>query len=86
MKIENRVLLTLCRLCNIQYEAERSECPECGLKNISFVSSSFVKFEIEIERALYTAIQRWSKDLKINAFIVEAIEEKISRLNTPPRK
>jgi len=41
---------------------------------------AFMKFEIEMETSLFRAIQRESKGSTVEAFIIEAIEDHISRL------
>ena len=83
MKKQSSMNMKHCEVCNDQYEAGRSRCPGCGTLNKLFESASFVRVEIEMERALYNAIEEFRRTNVYNGtaeqFIIEAVEQRISR-------
>lgn len=71
-----------CPICDLLYESGRSECPKCGAANLLFESPTYVKFEVEMERALYRAMQRWRGEMSDAAFVIECVENEITRRNS----
>jgi len=76
-----------CPVCNHGYDAGRSKCPKCGTPNSLFESETFIKFAIEIEKALFRAVEAQGRKRGegVEGFIIQAIEERVSRLNMQKR-
>lgn len=73
----------VCTVCNESYDAGRSSCPKCGTANALFESTSYIKFPIEMEKALYRAIETHAKRAgqTPEEFMISALERRISELN-----
>lgn len=69
-----------CTVCDSTYDDTQSRCPKCATKNPLLREDSFLRIEIEMESSLYRAVQRESKGMSPEAFIVTAVEHYITHL------
>lgn len=68
---------TKCPVCSERYESGRSACPTCGTANVLWESPEYMRFEVELEKALYRTLQTWAKRkrLKTDEALVEILEK-----------
>lgn len=76
---ERKISKVRCRVCEESYESGKSGCPLCGTPNILWESPEYVKFTVEIEKALYRPlqVQAAGQGRRLDQVFVAALEEYI---------
>lgn len=74
--------LKTCTVCGHAFDPGMSACPECKTPNALFRSATYIKFPIEIEQALFRALQDAVKKHQarsVQELIIQAIEQRLMR-------